>query len=220
MIEFDNLSKSYRTDGGARKFVLRPCTFKFPSNQVVGILGRNGAGKSTLLRIIAGIQDPDGGRVIRHGSVSFPIGFSGSFHQDLTGAQNTRFVARIYGADTDALLAYVDDFTELGDFLHMPVRTYSSGMKSRLSFAVSMGLPFDVYLVDEVTSVGDARFKKKAAAVFRHKIRGSTAFMVSHSLNQVRQLCSAAVVLEQGNLTFFDDVEAAIFQHERNMLKS
>lgn len=217
MIEFDNLSKSYRTDGGQRKVVLNPCSFRFPERQVIGILGRNGAGKSTLLRLIAGTQDPDRGQVIRHGSVSFPIGFSGSFHKDLTGAQNTRFVARIYGADTDALLTYVEEFSELHEFLHMPVRTYSSGMKSRLSFAVSMGLPFDVYLVDEVTSVGDARFKKKAGRVFREKIEGSSAFMVSHSLREVEELCTAALVLERGNLRYFDDVKQAIRSHKRNM---
>lgn len=217
MIEFQNLTKSYATDGGHRKFVLRDSNMVFPGGTVVGLLGRNGAGKSTLLRLIAGTQDPDSGRVIRHGTVSYPVGFAGSFHPDLTGSQNTRFVARIYGADTDEMSAYVQAFTELGEFFHMPVRTYSSGMRARLAFGVSMGLPFDTYLIDEVTSVGDQNFRDKAQRVFKEKLLGSGAIMVSHGMGQVRDMCTAGAVLEGGRLTYFDDVEDAIAAHESNM---
>lgn len=217
MLEFRNLSKSYPTEGGRRKVVLHPTNLKLPQGTRIGLLGRNGAGKSTLLRIIAGTQDPDSGKVIRHGAVSWPIGFAGSFHGDLTGAQNTAFVARIYGVDTDALKAYVQDFAELDEFFFLPVRTYSSGMKARLAFAVSMGIPFDTYLVDEVTSVGDQRFKQKCAVVFRDRLENSGVVMVSHSLGQIKELCTSAAVLNDGVLTYFEDVGEAIDQHRANM---
>ncbi|QDY70339.1 ABC transporter ATP-binding protein [Qingshengfaniella alkalisoli] len=217
MIEFVNLSKSYPVQGGKHKTVLHRCSVKFPSDKSVGLLGRNGAGKSTLLRLIAGTQDATTGRVIRRGNVSWPIGFAGSFHPDLTGAQNTRFVARIYGADTDALLRFVQDFCELGDYFHMPVRSYSSGMKARLAFGVSMGVPFDVYLVDEVTSVGDQRFREKCAEIFKERLKHSPAFMVSHSLGQVRDMCDMGAVLNNGILTLYDDVNEAIAVHRKNM---
>lgn len=149
--------------------------------------------------------------------MSWPIGFAGSFHGDLTGAQNTAFVGRIYGVDTDALKAYVQEFTELGDFFYMPVRTYSSGMKARLAFGVSMGVPFDCYLIDEVTSVGDQRFKEKCLEVFQTRLTHSSAIMVSHSLGQVEQMCNCAAVLDDGHLVYFDDVKEAIRMHRTNM---
>jgi capsular polysaccharide transport system ATP-binding protein len=218
MIEFRQATKSYAT-GSGRKFVLRECSIKLPPGKVIGLLGRNGAGKSTMLRLIAGTQDLDSGEIVRHGTVSYPIGFAGSFHPDLTGSQNARFVARIYSADTDALCDYVQDFTELGDFFHMPVRTYSSGMRARLAFGISMGLPFDTYLVDEVTSVGDQNFRDKAERVFREKLAGAGAIMVSHGLPQIRQMCDEAAVLEDGKLTYYTDVHAAIAAHQNNMKK-
>lgn len=216
MIELRNASKSYAT-GSGRKYVLRDCSFRFPPGKVIGLLGRNGAGKSTMLRLIAGTQDLDSGEIIRHGTVSYPIGFAGSFHADLTGSQNARFVARIYGADTDALCDYVKDFTELGEFFHMPLRTYSSGMRARLAFGISMGLPFDTYLIDEVTSVGDQNFRDKAERVFREKLAGAGAIMVSHGLPQIKKMCDEAAVLENGILTYYPDVQEAIEVHQHNM---
>lgn len=217
MIELCALSKSFWLKGQTR-VVLKPTSLIFPAGRAVALLGRNGAGKSTLLRMISGNIEPTSGKVIRHGTVSWPVGFAGSFHGELTGAQNTRFVARIYGVDADELMAFAADFAELGRQFYLPFRSYSSGMKSRLAFGVSMGIAFDTYLVDEVTAVGDAAFREKSKVLFRERMRQSGAVMVSHSMPQVRELCDAAAVLEHGELTYFDDVEAAIRQHERNML--
>jgi capsular polysaccharide transport system ATP-binding protein len=216
MIRLQNLTKSFRV-GGGRKVVADDITVTFPTGVAVGLLGRNGAGKSTLMEMIAGTMEPDSGSIWSDGTISWPVGFAGSFHRDLTGAQNTRFIARVYGVDTDELTAFVEDFAELGRHYHMPLRTYSAGMRSRLSFGVSMGIRFDFYLVDEVTSVGDTNFRMKSSAVFLERMRESGALFVSHSIRKVRQLCTAGAVLEGGRLTYFPDVEEAIAQHKANM---
>lgn len=216
MIRLIGLRKSFQA-GGRRKVVADDITCTFPSGVSVALLGRNGAGKSSLLAMISGFLDPDAGRIEIEGTLSWPVGFAGSFHPDLTGAQNVRFIARIYGVDTDALVAFARDFAELGPHFDMPVRTYSSGMKSRLSFGVSMGIRFDTYLVDEVTAVGDADFKRKSRAVFRERMKEAGAIFVSHSMGAVRRFCEAGAVLEGGKLTYYDDVEEAIAHHEANM---
>jgi capsular polysaccharide transport system ATP-binding protein len=167
--------------------------------------------------IIGGTIKPDSGEIDIGGTVSWPVGFSGGFHRDLTGAQNTRFIARIYGVDTESLLAYVKDFAELGPHFHAPVRSYSAGMKARLAFGVSIGIPFDTYLVDEVTAVGDANFKRKSRIIFNERMKTAGALVVTHSMPQVRQLCQAGAVLENGQLTYFEDIEEAIDQHHANM---
>jgi len=216
MVRLERLNKVFWL-GGVATVVARDLDFTFPSGVSVALLGRNGAGKSTLLSMIAGTLEPDSGEIWSDGTISWPVGFKGSFHRDLTGLQNTRFIARIYGVDTDALGAFVEDFAELGHHYHMPLRTYSSGMRSRLSFAVSMGIRFDTYLVDEVTSVGDAAFKVKSSNVFLERIGASGAIVVSHSMATIRRLCTSGVVLEDGRLTYFDDVNDAIAQHETNV---
>jgi capsular polysaccharide transport system ATP-binding protein len=216
MIHLENLSKVFTLDGKS-KVVADNINVTFPTGRSVALLGRNGAGKSTLLQMIAGTMDPTAGRIVSTGSISWPVGFSGSFHGDLTGVQNTRFVGRIYGVDTDELVDFVEDFAGLGVHFRLPFRTYSSGMKSRLAFGVSMGIGFDTYLVDEVTAVGDAAFREKSSAVFLARMKQSGAVVVSHSMQQVRELCDAAAVLENGRLTFFDDVEEGIACHGRNM---
>jgi capsular polysaccharide transport system ATP-binding protein len=216
MIEFRDVSKHYRTPL-SRKVVLDHLTLTLPAGAKVGVLGRNGAGKSTLLRMIAGTTRPDSGQIRRHASISWPLGFSGSFHADLTGAQNARFVARIYGVDTDALVAFVQDFAELGDFIDMPVRAYSSGMRARLAFGMSMGVAFDWYLVDEITAVGDAAFRRKSLVAFRSRLRAAGLLMVSHSTRTIRDYCTSGLVLERGRARYFPDIEEAIAVHERNM---
>ena len=165
MITFQHVHKSFDA-GGSHKVVANDINAVFPSGVCVALLGRNGAGKSTLMQMVGGTVKPDSGLITVQGSISWPVGFAGSFHRDLTGAQNTRFIARAYGIDTDSLLEFVKDFAELDNHFHMPVRSYSSGMRSRLAFGISIGIPFDTYLVDEVTSVGDAAFKLKSRLVF------------------------------------------------------
>ncbi len=213
MIVLENLTKVFRLNG-QRQTVADRLNAVFPTGSSVGLLGRNGAGKSTLLKIIAGTMAPTSGRVISDGTISWPVGFAGSFHGDLTGAQNVRFVARIYGADSDALVDYVDDFAGLGSRYHLPFGTYSSGMKSRLAMGCSMGISFDTYLVDEVTSVGDAEFRAKSQDVLMDRLQSSSAVVVTHSMPMVRRLCSIGAVLDRGRLSLFDDLDEAIAYHE------
>ncbi len=216
MIELHNVCKTFMLNGYSKR-VADNISVLFPPRRAVAMLGRNGAGKSTLLKMISGTMQPDSGRVLHHGSVSWPVGFSGSFHPELTGLQNTRFVARIQGVDTGELVDFVQDFANLGGHFYLPVRTYSSGMRSRLAFGVSMGIHFDTYLVDEITAVGDAEFKRKSEALFLDRLRKSSAIMVTHALGLVQRLCHHVVVLENGKLRFFEDVDEGIVYYQRLM---
>lgn len=216
MIRFENLTKSFWV-GNRREIVIDDLSLTLPTGKSLALLGRNGAGKSTLLQIVAGSMEPDSGRVVSDGTISWPVGFSGSFHREMTGAQNVLFLARVYGIDTEELIAFVEDFAELGEHFHLPIRNYSSGMKARLGFGVSMGIAFDTYLVDEATAVGDAIFKRKSRAVFKERMKRSSAIMVSHSMGQIREFCDAGVVLHDGKLRYFDDLDEAIAHHEALM---
>ena len=213
MIELRNVSKGYWVQGEYR-LVIEDLSIVMPPGHSLGLLGRNGAGKSTLLQIIAGTMQPTSGHVIRHGEISWPIGSANSFHKDMTGLQNTRFLARVYGVDSDALVEFVEDFADIGKHFNMPLRTYSSGMRSRLAFGVAMGIPFDTYLIDEVTGTGDAKFKRKSREVFRDRMARAGAIMVSHSMNDMRNFCDSGLVLHEGRLEYFDDIEDAITRHE------
>ena len=217
MIRFENLSKGFWVQNEF-KVVIDNLNLELPSGKSLALLGRNGAGKSTLLQMIAGTLDPDVGRIVSDSSISWPVGFGGSFHRELTGAQNIRFIARVYGVDVDELIAFVQDFAELGKHFHEPVRTYSSGMVARLTFGASMGIHFDTYLVDEVTAVGDESFKEKSRAVFRQRMIKSDAILVTHQMGQVRQFCDAGLVLDQGRLRYFDDLDEAIAEHKALMM--
>jgi capsular polysaccharide transport system ATP-binding protein len=216
MIHLENATKLVRMKG-VKKTIINDVTMTIPRGKSIGLLGRNGAGKSTLLQIIAGTLDLDKGRVVRKGKVSWPLGFSGSFQGNLSGEQNVRFVARIYGVDTEELVDYVAEFAELGEFFRAPVRTYSSGMKARLAFGVSMGVKFDYYLVDEITAVGDTNFKRKSQKAFKERLSDSDVVMVSHSPSTLRDYCETGVVLEDGSLTYYDNLEEAIAVHEGNL---
>lgn len=216
MIEIRNLCKTFVLNG-RRKVVADNISAVFPDRTAVAILGRNGAGKSSLLKMLAGSMDPDSGEVTSTGTISWPVGFAGSFHPEMTGLQNVRFIARVYGVDTAELVDFVADFAGLGQHFNLPVRTYSSGMRSRLAFGVSMGIHFETYLVDEVTAVGDAAFREKSELLFAERITQSGAVMVTHNMAQVKRLCTLAGVLEDGRLSFYDDVDVAIAHHQELM---
>lgn len=213
MVRFEGLSKNFWIRG-RKKVVIDDLNLTLPTGKSLGLLGRNGAGKSTLLDIIAGVQPPDTGRVVTDGTMSWPVGFGASLHGQMTGRQNVRFVARIYGVDTDSLLDFVLEFSELGRQIENPVRTYSSGMRARLTFGLSMGIKFDTYLVDEVTAVGDASFNRKSQAVFLDRVSNASAIMVSHQMNKLRSFCDAGIVLSNGKLEYFDDLDDAIERHQ------
>jgi capsular polysaccharide transport system ATP-binding protein len=209
MIRLENLTKGFWVRDKFRP-VIDNLSMDLPDGKSMALLGRNGAGKSTLLQMIAGTMRPTSGRVVREGSISWPIGAASSFHKDMTGAQNTRFLARVYGVDCDELAEFVKDFAEIGQHFYMPLRSYSSGMRSRLAFGVAMGISFDTYLIDEVTAVGDARFKRKSREVFHDRIRSSGAILVSHSMADARNYCDSGLILHDGRLEFYDDVNHAI----------
>lgn len=209
MIELRSLCKNYRTNKGV-KVVLDHVDAIFSPGQNIGILGRNGAGKSTLLRLIGGAELPTSGQVLRKASISWPIGFSGGFHGSLTGRENLRFISRIYDADIRKVTAFVEEFSELGEYLDMPVTTYSSGMKAKLAFGLSMAIDFDFYLIDEVTAVGDEGFKAKSKAEFARRRDHSTLIVVSHSVATIREYCTVAAVLDGGKLIMHDDIKSAI----------
>ena len=219
MIEFRNLTKIYRT-GGAEKVICQDLNMVLPSRRTVALLGRNGTGKSTLLNMVSGLVPPTSGEIVTTGSMSWPVGFAGSFSGDMTGAQNVKFVARVYGADTDETRDFVEEFADLGEHFHMPVRTYSTGMRGRLAFGLSTAFQFDTYLVDETTAAGDKAFRDKANAVFMARMKHSGAVMVNHSMGMIRELCDMGVVLEGGKATLYEDLEEAIEAYEDNMRRA
>ena len=208
MIELHHITKIYRTPYGPN-VVLNDINTRFLPREAVGILGVNGAGKSTLLRVIGGAEMPDYGEVIRRGRVSWPIGFAGGFNASLTGEENCRFVARIYSEDVDRVVDETRAFADIGNYFYMPVRTYSSGMRARLAFGVSMAIDFDAYLVDEVIAVGDKTFKGKCRNAFADRQERATLIMVSHSLDTLQDYCKRCALLAGGQLLMFDSVAEA-----------
>ncbi len=216
MIALDNVTKAYRTTAGDH-VVLDHISCEIPTRTNLGILGKNGAGKSTLLRILAGIELPDAGTITRHGSVSWPIGFAGGFSGSLTGEDNCRFVARVYGHAIDDVVEFAREFAELGKYFYMPVRTYSSGMRARLAFGLSMAVDFDFYLVDEVTAVGDAKFQQKCRDAFEARSNHSSVIIVSHQMRTIRSYCQRCALLANGRLRIFDDLKEAENAYEAEL---
>lgn len=209
MIRVEQITKFYPVQQGKR-LVLDNVSINLPHDKNIGLLGVNGAGKSTLLRLIAGTEVPDRGRIVREGSVSWPIGFTGSFHGSSTGRANVKFIARIYGRNVEEAIAFVEEFSELGPYFDQPVKSYSSGMRARLAFGVSMAVDFNTYLVDEVTAVGDARFSEKCAEEFRKRSTHANLIMVSHSIVTIREYCQSAALIAFGKIFYFPDVEDGI----------
>ncbi|MCA1178219.1 MULTISPECIES: ABC transporter ATP-binding protein [unclassified Pantoea] len=216
MIKIENLTKSYRTPQG-RHYVFKDLNIEIPSGKSVALIGRNGAGKSTLLRMIGGIDRPDSGSITTDKTISWPVGLSGGFQGSLTGRENVKFVARLYAKQEELKekVAFVEEFAELGKYFDMPIKTYSSGMKSRLGFGLSMAFKFDYYLVDEVTAVGDARFKLKCADLFKGLSGESDFLMVSHSLNSLKDFCDSAIYIGRENhVNYFNKIEDALEEYK------
>ncbi|WP_175691536.1 ABC transporter ATP-binding protein [Burkholderia anthina] len=219
MIIVENVHKRYQGEHGVGKWILNGVNITIPSRHSVALIGRNGAGKSTLLRIIGGIDFPTKGRVQRRCKVSWPMGGAG-LEGTLTGRQNAKFVCRIHGHQDELAdrIAYIQDFAELGSSFDEPVQTYSSGMRSRLQFAMSLAFNFEVYISDEVTAAGDAKFRKKAAEAFKNKTDQASVIMVSHDEDTLKQFCQSAIWINNGQAHWFDDLEDGMKAYKDNLL--
>lgn len=216
MIEIRNITKSYQTTTG-REFIFRDLSLVVPPDRNVALIGRNGAGKSTLMRLIGGLDTPDKGQIKVTGSISWPVGLSGGFQGSLSARENVKFVARVYGAEGEqmkAIVDYVENFAEIGRYFDRPVKTFSSGMRSRVAFGLSLAFHFDYYLIDEAMSTGDAHFKNKAVQAFKERISESKVILVTHSMSQVRSMCNHVLVIEDGLVYSFDDVDEGIKRYE------
>jgi capsular polysaccharide transport system ATP-binding protein len=211
VIRLENLTKSYKTAAG-RYYVFKDINVEIPSGKSVGLIGRNGAGKSTLLRIIGGMDRPDRGRIVTDKRISWPVGLASGFQSSMTGRDNVKFLARLYSdkSELEAKVQFVADFCDLGRFFDMPIKTYSSGMRGRLGFGLSMAFDFDYYLIDEVTSVGDAVFKQKSEALMEERRERSKVIFVSHGLEEVKRVCDVGLLVQDGTVTYYPDVDEAI----------
>lgn len=214
MIYLENICKTYPTRTGIHQ-VLKNISFTVYAGEKVGILGLNGAGKSTLIRILSGAEPPTSGKIIRNMSLSWPLAFSGGFQGSLTGQDNLKFIARVYGVDYRDKLDFVKDFAELGSFFYEPIKTYSAGMRSRLAFAISMAVDFDCFLIDETLSVGDSRFNAKCHYELFERRKERGIIMVSHNPGDMRSYCNRMFVLHHGQITEFDDIDEAYHHYEQ-----
>jgi len=219
MIVAQDLYKRYRTPTGMGKWVLKGLTFTIPPKTNVGIIGGNGAGKSTLLRILGGVDQPSKGIVERNCRMSWPMGYGGGLQGSLTGRQNARFVCRLHGHEDDIKdrVAFIEGFAEIGEAFDEPVRNYSSGMKSRLNFAMSLAFDFEVYISDEVTAAGDARMRQKAADAFKDLANKSGLLMAAHSESTLKQFCQSGIFLSQGQAHWFDDIDEALKAYKESI---
>jgi capsular polysaccharide transport system ATP-binding protein len=208
MIRLENISKHYETTRG-NKTVLHNINLQIAPCAKIGILGRNGAGKSTLIRIMGGVTLPDSGSITQEMSLSWPVGFDSGVQGSMTGMDNINFICRIYGVDVDEVLPFVADFSELGRYIYEPVSSYSSGMKGRLNFAISMAIDFDCLLIDEVLSAGDQRFRERCHEELLVKRKDRALVLVSHEPGMIREICDSAYVLVEGHLHHFNEVEDA-----------
>ncbi|WP_159656145.1 ABC transporter ATP-binding protein [Vibrio atypicus] len=210
MIKLDKLTKYYPSDLG-NQYIFQDISFTFPEGRNVALLGSNGAGKSTLFRILAGSEYPNKGKVVTDKALSWPVALATGIHPQMTGRENTRFIGRVNGvANLDEYEEKVKAFAELGVKYDLPVKNYSSGMRSRLAFGCCVAIDFDIYLIDEATSVGDQKFRQKAKNALLEKSKTASVIMVSHDMKEIRQFCDSAVILHQGELTFYDDLEEAL----------
>jgi capsular polysaccharide transport system ATP-binding protein len=220
MIRIEDVHKRYKTDHGMGRWVLQGISLTIPARTNVGLIGVNGAGKSTLLRIIGGMDFPNKGRVLRQCRVSWPMG-QGGLEGTLTGRQNAKFVCRVHGRQADLAdrLAFVQGFSELGEAFDEPIKTYSSGMRARLQFALSLAFDFDVYISDEVTAAGDAAFRKKTAAAFRDMADRAGLIMVAHDEGTLKQFCQAGIWINEGKAHWFDQIDDALRAYRETIPK-
>ncbi len=212
MIRLDRVTKYFAVKE-ERKYILKDVSLTIPGGVNLGILGLNGSGKSTLLRMLGGIDFPNSGRIESDVDFSWPLGLSGGFQGSLTGKENAQFICRVYNRserEIEETLAFILEFSELGPYFDMPVKTYSAGMKARLSFGTSLAFDFDYYLIDEVLSVGDPKFKKKAKAALDDLLHRRNFLLVSHSLPVLKQMCDSGIVLADGCMSYFGDINEAI----------
>ena len=217
MIVLENATKFYKTKHD-RNYILNNVTMTIPSETNIGILGRNGAGKSTLLRMLGGIDFPNSGKIYSDKSFSWPMGLGGGFQGSMTGRQNIKFVCRVFNKtdkEIKEIIQFVKDFSEIDDYFDMPIKLYSSGMKSRLSFGLSLAFDFDYLLIDETLSVGDSKFKKKSKEALMKKIEHSNVLMVSHSMSDLKNICDAGIVVNNGEIEYFKDINGAIDKYEQ-----
>lgn len=212
MFEIRNITKSYLTPKG-RRYIFRDLSLAIPIGKNIGLIGRNGAGKSTLMRLLGGADVPDSGTITTDQSVSWPVGLTGGFQGSMSGRDNIKFVCRVYGATGDSMrekLQFVQDFAEIGTWIDEPIKTYSSGMRSRVAFGLSMAFDFDYYLIDEVMSVGDAHFKRKCADVFEDRLQKSKVILVSHAMGEIQKLCDIVLLVRNGGIEIYEDVDEGI----------
>ncbi len=215
MLQIQNISKTYPIhQDHSKRVIFKDVSLTVHAGEKWGILGRNGAGKSTLIRIISGSDKPDSGKIIKNMSISWPLAFGGAFQGSLTGRDNAKLIARVYNVDIPKTIGLVEDFAELGTYLDEPVKSYSSGMSSRLAFAISMAIEFDCFLIDEGMSVGDHRFHKKCDDELFGKRGDRAMIIVAHQTDLIRQHCDHAAVLEGGTLTVYEQVDDAISAYE------
>jgi len=216
MIELRQLTKSYPTRLG-RRYVFRDLNFTFPPGTNIGLMGRNGAGKSTLLRLLGGIDTPDRGAVVTDARISWPVGLAGGFQSSLTARENVAFVCRVQGAYGDELrqkLRFVDDYSHIGDYFNLPVSSFSSGMRSRVAFGLSMAFDFDYYLIDEVMAVGDPQFKTKSRALMLQRLTKANVIMTSHNVIDIRQYCNVVLHVDGGQVRVYEDIEEGISAYQ------
>jgi capsular polysaccharide transport system ATP-binding protein len=219
MIRVCNVTKSYPLQGFARYYVLRELSLDLPSRTHIGIVGRNGVGKSTLLRLLGGMEIPERGTISADGSISPPLGLTSGFAHKMSGLDNARFVCRINGDDRAMMrdrVEFIEQFAELDEFFCRPVETYSSGMRARLAFAISMAFDYDYYLIDELTAVGDQKFREKAQAAFAQKRGRASIIMVSHNLDQLKRDCEVGIYMKKGSIVVYPDIGRAIDDYKRD----
>lgn len=217
MIELRGLTKWYTTERG-RHYVFRDLNFGFPSGTNIGLIGRNGAGKSTLMRLLGGMEAPNRGTIHTDVSISWPVGLASGYHSELSARENAQFICRVHGATRSQMrrkIEFVREFTDIGEYFDLPMKTYSSGMRSRVAFGMSMAFDFDYYLIDEVMAVGDPQFRAKGTQILAERLKTANVILVSHNMADIRKHCDMVVHVDHGNTVLYHDLEAGIAAYQK-----